>query len=205
MPTVACAAVEGLVDEAVARRLVEHVGIEIGPVYGKCGKRFVLDRVSAWNEGARYSPWLVIVDLDLDFECAAAAKLIWLPAPARYMAFRIATRSIEAWILADAERFARFFGVARARLPRAPEVVERPKRLIVDLCQTSRNGEVRNAIVPRPSAGREVGTGYTSMLLEFIGDEAGGWRPAVAAQNAPGLARAIRRLGAIATAAAKAD
>jgi hypothetical protein len=31
-------AVEGLVDEAVVRRLIRHVGAEPGPIYGKNGK-----------------------------------------------------------------------------------------------------------------------------------------------------------------------
>mgnify|MGYP007022289016 CR=1 FL=1 len=38
-------AVEGIVDEAVMRRLLAHIGLVGGTVYGKQGKQHLLERI----------------------------------------------------------------------------------------------------------------------------------------------------------------
>jgi len=65
-PVVISAAVEGSVDEAVARRLVRHVGGQPGKVYGKGGKPSVLNNLEGYNNAGRHFPWFVLVDLDRD-------------------------------------------------------------------------------------------------------------------------------------------
>jgi hypothetical protein len=51
MPTLAeifiSGAMEGLVDEAVVKRLIVHIGATAAPVYGKCGKQALLQRLGA--------------------------------------------------------------------------------------------------------------------------------------------------------------
>lgn len=47
------AAVEGLVDEAVARRLIIHAGARPGPVYGRQGKPFLRQKIAGYNNAAR--------------------------------------------------------------------------------------------------------------------------------------------------------
>ena len=69
-PVVISAAVEGSVDEAVARRLVRHVDGQPGAVYGKGGKPSVLSNLKGYNNAGRRSPWFVLVDLDRDRDCA---------------------------------------------------------------------------------------------------------------------------------------
>ena len=49
--TILCA-VEGIVDEAVARRLVREVGANPGAVYGKKGKAHLRGRLSGYNQAA---------------------------------------------------------------------------------------------------------------------------------------------------------
>ena len=44
------AAVEGIVDEAVAQRLIEHIEAEIGPVYGRHGKDHLRRNLGAYNQ-----------------------------------------------------------------------------------------------------------------------------------------------------------
>ena len=71
--------VEGYTDEPVARRLLSHAGLEVGNVYGRKGKQHVLERLPNYNQAAHFSPWLVIVDLDQDHQCASQAIQKWLP------------------------------------------------------------------------------------------------------------------------------
>jgi len=75
------AAVEGNVDEAVVWRLIEHVGGTPGPVYGRNGKNHLRQRVSNYNQAARLSPWIILVDLDHDAECAPPLRGEWLAEP----------------------------------------------------------------------------------------------------------------------------
>lgn len=101
--------VEGMQDEAVAKKLLMHVGLEIGTVYGRSGKPHLLKRIGAYNKAAYYAPWFVLVDLDMDAQCPSHALTQWLSEPAAQMRFRIAVRSIEAWLLADRESIANFW------------------------------------------------------------------------------------------------
>ena len=78
-PVVICGAVEGMVDEAVLRRLVEEIGAMEGPVYGKNGKLFLLRKLSAYNQAARFAPWIILIDLDDDDDCAPPYRKSCLP------------------------------------------------------------------------------------------------------------------------------
>lgn len=191
MPAVINLAVEGPTDEAVAVRLIHHVGAEAGVVYGKQGKPYLRDRVSGFNHAARHTPWLVLVDLDRDADCAPPLRAAWLPDPAPQLCFRVAVRAIEAWLLADADTIAEFLGIARRKVPALPETLDHPKTALVNLARTSRRKDIRLDMVPREGSGRPVGPGYTSRLIEFAGKH---WRPREAAKRADSLARAIRCL-----------
>lgn len=185
------AAVEGLVDEAVVRRLIQHVGGELNRVYGKNGKAHLRQRIGGYNQAARISPWIVLVDLNRDADCAPPLLADWLPDPAPNMCFRVAVREVESWLLADRDRIARFLGVAVARVPSAPEVLDDPKRLMVELAVRSRRREIREDMVPRPGSGRPTGPAYASRLIEFI---AAHWRPGVSARSSESLRRCLIRL-----------
>jgi len=67
---VVSAAVEGIVDEAVVRKLIVQAGGRPGTVYGKSGKPHLRRQIQGYNNAARHSPWIVLVDLDRDAECA---------------------------------------------------------------------------------------------------------------------------------------
>jgi hypothetical protein len=188
---VVTAAVEGLVDEAVVRRLIEHVGAEIGPVHGRQGKDHLKRNLIGYNRAAVFAPWLVLLDLNSDAECAPALRETLLSAASPMMRLRIAVREVEAWLLADRERIARFLGVPAARVPRVPEVEADPKRSIVGLAQRSKRRAIRDDIIPRQGSGRSQGPGYTSRLMEFVLDKRRGWRPEVAASRADSLRRCL--------------
>jgi hypothetical protein len=189
-------AVEGNLDQAVLQRLVEDAGATLGAVHGRRGKRYIKQKIHGFNSAARFSPWIVLVDLDEDANCAPELRGSWLPEPVDMMLFRVAVREIEAWLFGDPERLAEFLHIARSKIPSRAETIMDAKRAMVDLGRTSRSGEIREDLVPRSGSGRTVGVAYSSRLAEFV-LRAGGWRPEVAASTCDSLDRLMRRLTAL--------
>jgi hypothetical protein len=200
-PLVISAAVEGTVDEAVLRRLVKEAGAKLGAVYGKSGKPALLRQLNAYNAAATPTPWAVILDLDRDAECAPPAKSAWLPRPSNMMAFTIAVREVEAWLLADPKHLAEFLRVPESRVPRQPEAEADPKRAMVNLARKSRRREIVQDMVPRAGSARPVGPAYTSRLVEFAERY---WRPGTAQRRTASLRRCRKRLAALVRTAADA-
>jgi hypothetical protein len=190
-------AVEGSVDEAIVRRLILESGGTPGPVYGKNGKASLKARIKGYNNSAKYRPWVVLVDLDHEADCAPDLCAIWLPQRSQKMCFRVAVREVEAWLLADRERLAKFLSVALTKLPATPESEDDPKQLMVSLAAHSKRKGIREDMVPRHGSGRYVGPAYTSRLMEFVGDPESGWRPNVAAQSSDSLRRCLESLRAL--------
>jgi hypothetical protein len=188
---VVTAGVEGLVDEAVIRRLAGHAGIEVGPVHGKSGKAHLRQRIAGYNNAARIGPWVVLVDLNREAECAPPLRDAWLRQPAPMMCFRVAVRGVESWLLADRGRLARFLRVPISRIPTAPDSIEDPKRAVIELAARSRRRDIQEDMVPRPGSGRTVGPAYASRLIEFVGTH---WNPEVAAGSSDSLRRCLARL-----------
>src|SRR3972149_1471008 len=198
-PVFITAAVEGNVDEEVVRRLIEHVGGTPGPVYGRNGKDHLRQRIANYNQAARLSPWGVLVDLDHDADWAPPLRTAWLPALSPHMCLRVAVRQVEAWLLADRERLAKFLSVSTSRIPHNPESVEHPKNTLVEIARYSRRRDIREDMVPRPGSGRSVGPAYAARLIEFVISERTGWRPEVAARYSDSLNRSLRCLRRIKT------
>jgi|SRR3989304_658487 len=190
-PVVVTGATEGIVDEAVIRRLVREVGAEAGPVHGKNGKSHLRKHINGYNNAAQFSPWIVLVDLDQEAECAPPLRSDWLTTPAQYMCFRIAVREVEAWLLADRENIAKFLGVAVSRIPSDVETLQNPKETIVNLASESRRRDIREDMVPRRASGRPIGPAYASRLIEFAEKV---WAPRRAAKQSDSLSRSIECL-----------
>jgi hypothetical protein len=189
------AVVEGTVDEAVLRRLAEVTGIGLAGVYGRNGKADLLRRLPGYNNAAHRWPWIVLVDLDDAAECAPPALGRWLPHPAPHMCLRVAVPCVEAWLMADRERFAAFLAVPVQRVPDDPEGVPELKRFVVGLARRSRRRAVREDMAPRPKSGRAIGPGYVSRLVDF---SLRLWRPEAAAQRSESLRRCLEAMGRIA-------
>jgi hypothetical protein len=185
------AAVEGLIDESVVRKLIVEAGCKPGTVYGKSGKSFLRRQIQGYNNAARHLPWMVLVDLDHDADCAPPLCREWVPDPAQYLCFRVAVREVEAWLMADADALATFLSVARSRIPADPEKLLEPKTEMVNLARHSRRWDIRADMVPRERSGRSVGPAYASRLIEFVQTL---WRPKVAIERAESLKRAIKCL-----------
>ncbi|MDE0243943.1 MAG: hypothetical protein OXM59_01145 [Gammaproteobacteria bacterium] len=188
MPVIISAAVEGAVDEAVVRKLITQAGGKTGSVYGKNGKPELLRRIDGYSNAARYAPWIVLVDLNGDAECAPSILNDWVPRPAPQLCFRIAVREVEAWLIADTQTFSRFLSIQPANLPSQPEILERPKDNVVNFARRSRRTAIRRDMVPREGSGRRVGPAYASRLIEYIEQH---WQPTTAAQRSESLRRAM--------------
>ena len=182
------AAVEGAVDEAVVRKLIAQAGGQTGGVYGKNGKPELLQRINGYNNAARYAPWIVLVDLNGDAECAPSILSDWAPTPAPKLCFRIAVREVEAWLIADAPTFSKYLSIRPGNLPSEPENLERPKDAVVNIARRSRRRDIRRDMVPREGSGRRVGPAYASRLIEYIEQH---WQPTTAAQRSDSLRRAM--------------
>jgi hypothetical protein len=194
MPIVISSAVEGLVDEAVVKRLIAEAGGKAGPVFGKNGKPHLKQRINGYNQAASRAPWLVLIDLNHEFDCPPPLKSAWLPRPSPNMCFRIAVREVEAWLLADRQRFASFFQIPLSAIPTDPESIDDPKEFVVNLAGRSRSRAIKKDMTPRIGSGRTVGPGYISRLIEFAFDPRKGWRPQHAASSSESLKRSLKRL-----------
>jgi len=196
LPLTISAAVEGIVDEAVIRRLLLDTGALSGTVYVTSGKTNLKQKVNGYNHAARRFPWIVLIDLNHEADCAPALRARWLPSPSQLMCFRVAVREVEAWLLADRKRMSHFLGVPLAKVPQHADSLDNPKRTIVDLARRSRFRDLREDMIPRPASGRSEGPAYASRLIEFAGQH---WRPSIAEKSSDGLRRcreAIDALGA---------
>lgn len=194
------AAVEGIIDESVIRRLAGDEGILIDAVYGKSGKRALVDRLKGYNSAAKFHPWVVLIDMDHDADCAPPLRRKWVARPTPGLQLRIVVREIEAWLLGDAERFASYFSVPRAAIPLHPELLDNPKEQLVAIARRSRRSDIREDMVPGPHSGRTVGPAYASRVIAFATDTQCGWRPPSAAKSCDSLRRCVMRLKELATA-----
>lgn len=188
--------VEGWTDEPVAKKLLKHVGLEIGVVYGRKGKPYLLQRSPIYNKAAHFAPWFVLLDLDADTPCVSQAIAQWLPNPANGMRFRVAVQSVEAWLMADRESMADFLSVAPSKIQHAIELDINPKQTLINIARTSRDRSTREAIVPRQDSGAKVGPLYAAQLTEFTEKY---WRPQVAQEHSDSLRRCINALSTLTT------
>lgn len=193
-PVYVSGAVEGPSDEPVLRRIVEERGGTVYRVQVQNGKSNLRRALPGYNAAARRSAWLVLVDLDQDHPCAGALVSEWLPAPSPFIHLRVVVHQIEAWLLADAERFASFFGVRRSAIPVDPDSVVDAKATVVSLVSASRRAALRQDMTPREGSGRRVGPAYTSRLIDFASNPSAGWRLDVAIEHSRSLSKCVMRL-----------
>jgi hypothetical protein len=191
-PVYVSLAVEGMVDEILARRLLNFVGgFDVAGCYGKAGKDSIKQKIDKYNQAAKLLHWFVLIDLDQDASCAPQLKAGLLPDPAQLMFFRVAVRSIESWLLADRERIAGFLGVSEDKVPSDPERLLNPKEQMINLARRSKNAAIRRDMVPRADSGINEGPAYNARLIEFINHETAGWRPNEAGMNSDSLKRCL--------------
>lgn len=188
--------VEGLLDEHVARRVLTDMGIKIGQVHGKQGKPFIIKNLRHYNQAAEHSPhpWIILIDLDHDEECAPPFLAKHLPHRSPRLILRIVVREIEAWLLADREQIANYLRVSIDLVPHQAEKEGDPKKSIITLAKKSSSRIIREDMVPREDSGAKQGPLYVARLTEFTFQQ---WSPKRAAERSDSLRRfiqAVRRL-----------
>jgi hypothetical protein len=186
-------AVEGLSDEAVVRRIVRDHGMRVKNVFGLRGKHHLDQRLNAFNSAAKYGAWLVVRDLDHDAVCAAALARDRLPSPNSGMRFRIAVRALEAWLLADAEGIAAYFGVARHHVPHTPERISDPKAALIEVARRSRSRAIREDMLPSEGTTARVGPGFIARINEFASSD---WSWERGAKRSESLGRCVKSVAA---------
>lgn len=180
------AAVEGVLDAAVAKRLVEDAGAQLArDPFIKGGRGPLLRSVPRYLAAARHTPWFVLCDLDRD-QCAPGLLRERLAGRPPSFCFRVAVRAVEAWMLAD-PGVARFLQVPQSALPADPDGELNPKHALLQIARSSRSSDVRERI-GGTLGGHEPGIAYNEMLAEFVRDR---WDPARAAERSDSLRRAI--------------
>jgi hypothetical protein len=189
-------AVEGASDVAAVVTMLRSRGITVEPtrIFVTRGKAKLDSKLKSYNKAAAFSPWLVLRDADHDEGgCPVAVRKSRLSLDEQNPAFcfRLAVRSLEAWLLADAEAFAATFSVTASAIPRDVEQLADPKQAVVNLCQHSRKSAVRQAMVPPEGSAGRVGPEYVTWITEYSRSV---WRPDVAATSAPSLARALQNI-----------
>jgi hypothetical protein len=187
-PSDVTVAVEGMTDEAIAARLVRHVGGEVTRVFGLNGKPYLRRNLAGYVRAARQRSWLLLVDLDREADCAPELVVSWIGSHRGDLCFRVAVRAVEAWLLADDVGIASALGLPRGVVPRRPEDLADPKEALVRLAQRARHRDAREAIVPRTGSGRKTGPLYASWLARFVDER---WCIERAALRAPSLGRAL--------------
>lgn len=183
-------AFEGSTDAPALRKLLASEGFEVYNAYPMRGKSNLDRSLRGFNNAAQFSPWLVVRDLDRG-TCPARLARDLLPAPSRWMRFRIAVREMEAWLLADGEAVAAYLGVKRRDVPSDPDLLDDPKQTLVNIARRSRRTHIRHDMVPVPGLSADIGPAYSSRITEFVD---GHWRPEIAAANSPSLRRCIERV-----------
>lgn len=189
--------VEDALSEAVAARLVEQYAGEarIARTIGLRGNQDLRRRLPSLNAIAFFEgPALVLTDLDRPETCPAELVSDWTRTitTAPNLLVRVAVLEIEAWLIADRANLARWLGIAESVVPRAPEEVDDPKGVLVQLARRSRNRTLRDRLVQDRGNGLFLpGPNYNIEMRDFVNNH---WNPEAARLTAPSLSRAIRRV-----------
>lgn len=184
--------VEGIIDEAVARRLINETGHQQGVCYGKKGVGYIHQKIRGFNKSVASIPILTLIDfMDTGLTCPPEVISSWLPHRCPNMLCRIVVREIESWILADRDNLSTYLRVSINHVPLDPESVVDPKRNLVNIARHSNNRTIRESIAPSNSSGANVGPLYNSMLSDFVSNI---WNPSEARLASHSLDRCMARL-----------
>jgi hypothetical protein len=96
--------------------------------------------------------------------------------------------------MGDREGLASYLGISTSLVPASPESLDDPKRALVALARQCRRKDIREDMVPYEGSSAPVGPGYLARVREFADAH---WRPDVASQSSPSLARCVAALNRI--------
>ena len=187
--------VEGLMDEAVAAKIIKAAGHIPGTCYGLRSCGYIQSKIQSYNRSAKSIYYLTLIDfMDTGEVCAPEVITKWVPYREQKMLVRIVIREIESWLLADCEGIAKFLKIDLLKVPTTPEKLVDPKLELIKLARKSKSQDIRTAIAPEPESVAKVGKLYTSEMIRFIKKH---WNIQNARINAPSLEKCLLRLEAI--------
>lgn len=139
---------------------------QINRIFGKRGNTYIKEKLSSFNQAAKFTPYLVLTDLD-QIDCAPKLFDEWIKFKRHNnLIFRIAVREAEAWLLADRENFASFLGISTNRIEGYPESILNPKEYILQLATKSKKRNIKEDLIPKGDA--IIGRNYNTCLADFI-------------------------------------
>jgi hypothetical protein len=189
------AAVEDILSEAVLRRVLDQIekSYAIGLILSGNGKGYLKTKASGFNNSAKGSPFLLLVDQDTAADCPPSLIASWLNKQPchKNLLFRVAVMEVESWVMADRGALSDYLGVALNKIPTNVEAIANPKEFLVNLARSSRSKTVRDDLVPREQSTARVGPNYNGSLIQFVQSH---WRLGAAMGNAPSLERMHKRL-----------
>lgn len=186
-------AVEDALSEAVLRKVLGHStrGYAVGSAYGQRGISYLRKMIRPFNNAAKGTPFLVLVDLD-QVECAPALVAEWLTDSQHpNLLFRVAVREVESWVLADTAGFATFLGISKRLVPSDTDGLVDPKQFLIRLAKSSPRRDLKRDIVPPPASTRTIGPNYNGRLVRFVNSS---WDCSAARSHSPSLDRLVRSL-----------
>lgn len=186
------ALVEGYLDERVLGELWRQLGKSDKPlsIRDARGSPF-WDHARRYNLAGKKQLVLGLGDLEQAVCASEAFEKLGQPLSPRFK-LRLAVRMIESWVMADRESFAMQLGVRLAKVPAYPDLLDHPKRTVVELARHSRKKAVKQALVPTGAS--LVGAEYTSFMARYVESK---WELDRARVNSPSLERACIRWAAL--------
>jgi hypothetical protein len=183
-------AVEDDLSEALLRELLQQSGQQF--IIGACLKHhgfgYLKKILPGLNQAAKGMPYIVLTDLDRH-ACPMALLQSWLSQPKHHnLIFRVAVIEVEAWLMADRQAFADFLGISLSLIPDNLDVVNDPKKLLIELVGRSRKRSLREAIIPAKNSTAKIGKDYNGQLIRFINEC---WQANAAIAHSPSLKRAV--------------
>ncbi|MDD2773241.1 MAG: hypothetical protein PHP45_06055 [Elusimicrobiales bacterium] len=182
--------VEDRLSEAVLKRIMNDFKLYPGTSFGLQGNGYIKKRIHAFQQAARYTPYIVLTDLD-DNPCPPQLIHSWLGAAIvepKFL-FRIAVREIETWLLADKPNITSYLGVSEHCIPNDVErQISNPKEFLIDLAKRSRKKDIKEDIAPSNRSSAKYGKNYNGALIKFVSQI---WNYNTAKHHSPSLDSAL--------------
>lgn len=164
----------------------------VGTVHRRGGFGYLRKTAPGWNQAAAGIPFILLTDLDAQYDCPQALIDDWLETPRHpNLLLRVAVREVESWLLADRQHLAAFLSVRLGLIPHDPDALPDPKATLIEVARLSRRREIRDRIVPKPGSTAAIGPEYNDCLSEFVQS---GWDVDAAARASDSLHHAVNRI-----------
>lgn len=185
--------VEDPLSEAVLRKILRYSSknLHVANCYSKNGFGYIKKHLKGFNAASQYTPYFILTDLDRT-DCVPLLLKEWFSFPKHpNLLFRVAVREVEAWLFADRNGFASYFGIKIDKIPVNPDILSDPKQTLLALIKTCHNSRLKEAILPPPHSRRLVGPDYNGELCGFVDSK---WNIQAATSQSNSLQRCIRAL-----------